>query len=143
MSRPRPTGGAAAFCRLDFPPASGNSRAMRQLFRHLSLNLLVAALLLASLATGHARGQAPAAGEVVLCVGTQVVTVSVDENGQPVTVTRACPDGILKLAAPLTAPVVVPAPANPCWTWALPPTDLSAPSRRTVEDRARAPPLRA
>jgi hypothetical protein len=116
---------------------------MRQLFRLLSLNLLVAALLLASLATGHARGQAPAAGEVVLCVGTKVVTVTVDENGQPVTVTRACPDGILKLTAPLVPPIVIPAPKNLCSTRALPRTDLSAPSRRIVEDRARAPPLRA
>jgi hypothetical protein len=113
---------------------------MRHVFRLLSLSGLVAALILASLATGHARGQAPAAGEIVLCVGTQVLTVTVDENGQPVTVARACPDAILKLAAPLLPPVVVPTPKRLSWTLAAPAPDLSVPSHRAVEDRARAPP---
>jgi hypothetical protein len=113
---------------------------MRHAFRLLSLSGLVAALILASLATGHARGQAPAAGEIVLCVGTQILTVTVDENGQPVTVARACPDAILMLAAPLLPPVVVPAPQRVSSTLAVPSHDRSVPSLRAVEDRARAPP---
>jgi hypothetical protein len=116
---------------------------MRHAFRLLSLSGLVAALILASLATGHARGQAPAAGEIVLCVGTQILTVTVDENGQPITVARACPDAILKLAAPLLPPVVVPAPQRVSWTLAVLPADLSAASLALVEDRARAPPRRS
>ena len=42
----------------------------------LLLILLVAAT---SLSLGHARGQARIAGEVVLCAGERVVTVTVDE----------------------------------------------------------------
>jgi hypothetical protein len=116
---------------------------MRHALRLPSLTLLVAALLLSAVATGHARGQAPATGEVVLCVGTQVVTVSVDENGQPVTVIRACPDAVLNLAAPLLPPVVVSQPGGTARTLPAPADDRSVTTVRPLEDRARAPPLSA
>jgi hypothetical protein len=113
---------------------------MRHAFRLLSLNLLIAALLLSAVATGHARAQAPAAGEVVLCVGTQVVTVFVDESGQPVTAVRACPDAVLNLAAPLLPPVVMPRQGLIARALPAPEDDRFVPSLRPVEDRARAPP---
>jgi hypothetical protein len=109
--------------------------------RYLALAGTAIALLVAAMGTGHARGQAPVAGQIVLCVGTQVVTVSVDENGQPTTATQACPDGILKLSVPLVAPVVVSRPlvvARADLPLSVP---LSAPSVPPMEVRARAPPM--
>lgn len=76
---------------------------------HLLLILLVAAT---SLSLGHARGQARIAGEVVLCAGERVVTVTVDENGTPVRHVTLCPDMALSLLAGLDLPpVALPMPA--------------------------------
>lgn len=104
---------------------------------------LVLAMVLTALSVGHARGQARVAGEIVLCVGTQVVTVSVDADGQPVTATHTCPDAVMALAAPLVAPVVPVPPRAVARPVAYRATDLSAPSVDLIEDRARAPPRRA
>lgn len=38
-----------------------------------------------------ARGMPGAAGEITLCTGQGIVTISVDENGQPVEETHICP----------------------------------------------------
>jgi hypothetical protein len=109
--------------------------------RHITLAGLALAMVLTALTVGHARGQARVAGQIVLCIGTQVVTVSVDANGQPVTSTHTCPDGIMALGAPLVAPVALPAPSSVARTLMHRVANLSAPSHRSIEDRARAPPL--
>lgn len=108
--------------------------------RHVTLAGLALAMVLTALTVGHARGQARVAGQIVLCVGTQVVTVSVDASGQPVTTTHACPDGILALAGPLVAAVALPLPGAVARALSHRAPDLSAPSLRPIEDRARAPP---
>ena len=109
-------------------------------FRYLTLAGAAAVLLVAALGVGHARGQAPVAGQIVLCVGTQVVTVAVDENGQPTTETQTCPDGLLKLSVPLVAPVVVRRPVVVARAELAPSAPLSVLSLSPMEVRARAPP---
>lgn len=64
------------------------------------------ALLLSSLGTGHARGHAPAVGQITLCLSGAIVTVAVDAEGRPVEHAPLCPDCIaiglagLSLAVP-------------------------------------------
>jgi hypothetical protein len=108
--------------------------------RHIALVGLMLAMVLTAITVGHARGQAPVAGQMVLCVGTQIVTVSVDADGQPVTVTHACPDGIMALAGPLVPPVALVVPGAVGQSLIYPVGRLSVPSLRLIEDRARAPP---
>jgi hypothetical protein len=111
--------------------------------RHLTLTGLVLAIVLTALGVGHARGQAPVAGHIVLCVGTQIVTVSVDENGQPTTATLTCPDAIVSLSVPLVAPVVLDRPVVVARTQTTLSVPLFATSVSPMEVRARAPPVRA
>jgi hypothetical protein len=72
--------------------------------RQCSLLFVAAALLIAALSTGHARGQMPAAGQIVICLGLHIATVTVDENGQPTTAHQTCPDAITDLTSPAIAP---------------------------------------
>jgi hypothetical protein len=44
-----------------------------------------------------ARAQPSPAGQLVICSGLGLVTVLVDENGQPVSQVHVCPDGLLTL----------------------------------------------
>lgn len=46
-----------------------------------------------------ARGMPNAAGEIILCTSAGIVSVAVDENGQPVEPPHICPDCALTLFA--------------------------------------------
>lgn len=111
--------------------------------RHITLAGLAVAIALTALGVGHARGQAPMAGHVVLCVGTQIVTVAVDENGQPTTSAQTCPDAVVALSAPLLAPLILDRPAVVTRADTLLSPQISALSVAPMEVRARAPPYRA
>lgn len=53
-----------------------------------------------------ARGTAmTAAGEVVLCTGQGIVTVAVDDQGNPIGPVHICPDCALSLMAAVAAPL--------------------------------------
>ena len=52
-------------------------------------------LLITSVITGMAHGQAPATGHMVLCSGSMTVTVYVDADGRPVHAPHICPDCVL------------------------------------------------
>lgn len=54
--------------------------------------LLSLCLGLTSQTMALARGMETPAGEMVLCVGTQTVTVYYDDQGQPVSAPHYCPD---------------------------------------------------
>lgn len=77
------------------------------------LNALRLFLILTLALTGQtlasARGQAQAVGEIVICAGTAVTTITVDRNGQPVETTHICPDMALSLLAFVPAPEAEPA----------------------------------
>ena len=64
----------------------------------ISLALLLAAT---SQTMAVARGQARVAGDVVICSGYGITTISVDENGDPVGPAHICPDMVLALMAAL------------------------------------------
>ncbi|WBU59764.1 hypothetical protein [Paracoccus albus] len=59
--------------------------------------VLIALLLLTSQGLAAARGQAHIAGELILCAGGEVVTLTVDQNGRPVERVTICPDMALNL----------------------------------------------
>ncbi|MCR9088443.1 MAG: hypothetical protein NXH97_17065 [Rhodobacteraceae bacterium] len=103
--------------------------------------LVCLALVLGSIGTGHARGHAPTAGLVTLCINGETVAAAVDANGRPVTATPLCPDCIgMGLAAALLSDSPAPKPR---------PT-LELPAVRSVDPAphpappppARAPPRR-
>lgn len=70
---------------------------------------LILALALTGQTLASARGQAQAAGEIVICAGTAVTTITVDRNGQPVKTTHICPDMALSLLAFVPSPDAEPA----------------------------------
>ena len=110
--------------------------------RGLLFCVLILSLGFSSLGFGMARGQAPAAGEMVLCTGNGIVTVSIDADGTPVESHTLCPDAALAfwVATASPPPDVVPADLVRAWRdW---PQDAavrhaSIPRRRS----ARAPPV--
>ena len=66
------------------------------------LSLCLACLIaLTSVQMAQARGQARPVGIMVLCIGTETRTVSVDANGQPVEAPHLCPDCVMALMAAL------------------------------------------
>ena len=72
--------------------------------------ILIALLLLTSQGLAAARGQSHIAGELILCAGGEVVTVTVDQNGRPVERVTICPDMALNLMSAVA--IATPAPPN-------------------------------
>lgn len=73
-----------------------NAAAMT-LLRHINLCLAMLTLVVTAQAFALARGAAPVAGQMVLCIGTGSVTVNIDVDGQPVGTPHICPDAALTL----------------------------------------------
>ncbi|SLN48879.1 hypothetical protein ROJ8625_02396 [Roseivivax jejudonensis] len=70
--------------------------------------VLICVLAFTSVEAAIARGLPAPAGEVVLCRGLAVVTVTLDENGDPVRRSQLCPEALgalLDLAAEARAQV--------------------------------------
>jgi hypothetical protein len=108
--------------------------------RTLVAALAILSTLLTAGAVGAARGQAMAAGEIVICAGGGAVTLAVDAEGNPTGPAHWCPDCVLLLLAGLA-----PSAAGPEAPGALP----RAQPRQTARARiglapqgpqARAPP---
>lgn len=73
---------------------------------------IVAALVLAmtSMTMAVARGQARVAGEVVICTGYGVTTISVDAEGNPTGPVHLCPDMVLAMMAAIAVAPALPTP---------------------------------
>lgn len=60
--------------------------------------------------TGHsmavARGASAATGQMILCIGTQSITVYVDAEGQPTAAPHICPDCVVGAVADITTSFV-------------------------------------
>jgi hypothetical protein len=116
---------------------------MNCLFRASAALVLVASLVLTTLAAGVARGQAAPVGTVEICRGLTVVSVPVDADGAPVSPLHLCADGVTALygetsvAAPAVAPPVSLQPITSRGMTSL------APRFAAHTPRARDPPLRA
>lgn len=101
---------------------------------------LVVVLAVTSLSGAVARGQADAAGTMVICRGLTVVTVPVDAQGQPVEISHICPDAVLTLFADVGGAPVWPAHML-TWTPVVWVCDLACgASAPTVAAQARGPP---
>ena len=61
-------------------------------------SFLIALLVLTGHSMAIARGHADTiSGTLVICSGTEIVMVHLDENGEPTEAPRFCPDGVLSL----------------------------------------------
>ncbi|HMQ39832.1 MAG TPA: hypothetical protein PKC09_01045 [Paracoccus sp. (in: a-proteobacteria)] len=69
---------------------------------------LIVVLLLTSQGLAAARGQSRVAGEMVFCAGGELVTLLVDDRGEPVEHVMVCPDMALNLMSAIA--VVTPQP---------------------------------
>lgn len=65
--------------------------------------VLCAIVLITAQGMAFARGQAPAEGRMVLCVGNHAITIYVDEDGQPTSPPQLCADGQALFAALATS----------------------------------------
>ncbi|MBY6048036.1 hypothetical protein [Vannielia litorea] len=109
--------------------------------RRVISGLMLAVLLLAGQALAVARGEAPAAMQMVLCTGFGTQVVHVDAEGNPVSAPHLCPDGLTAMVeAHVPPPAVVPVaralgPVEP----AAAPVAVARLARAVFE--ARGPPL--
>lgn len=69
--------------------------------RPVLIGLMAMILAVTSLTMAVARGQTRVAGEIVICTGYGITTISVDETGTPVGPVHICPDMVLGLMAAL------------------------------------------
>lgn len=72
--------------------------------KHTFALLMVLMLGVTSVTLASARGHAPAVGQVEICSGLGLQTISVDADGNPVGPPHICPDGVaafLSVDAPL------------------------------------------
>jgi len=72
-----------------------------RILRPVLFGLLALILALTSQTMAVARGQTRIAGEIVICSGYGLTTISVDEDGNPVGPVHICPDMVLGLMAAL------------------------------------------
>ncbi len=103
--------------------------------------VVILTLGLATIGAGVARGQASAVGEMVICTGYGIVTVSYDAEGNPVERPTLCPDAVATLlaATALTEPTPAVIEASICWRdW--PCRTVETPVQRLRSRGARAPP---
>lgn len=75
-------------------------RSLRPLF----LALMATILAVTSLTMAVARGQVQIAGEIVICTGYGITTVTVDDEGNPTGPVHLCPDMVLGMMAALDTP---------------------------------------
>jgi len=83
---------------------------MTSVARSLVAAFAMLAVLLTAGVAGAARGQAAAAGEIVICAGGAAVTLHVDAEGNPTGPPHWCPDCVLTLMAAVAAGSVMPEP---------------------------------
>ncbi|WBU56965.1 hypothetical protein [Paracoccus sediminicola] len=103
--------------------------------------LLVVLMVMTSHSLAVARGQPRVAGQMAICAGGELVTVYVDENGEPVSRVVICPDMALNLMAAIESDA--PEPLLRRSGLCLDP-DVSMPAiagRDAPRAHARAPPL--
>ena len=109
--------------------------------RPVLIGLMAAILAVTSLTMAVARGQTRVAGEIVICTGYGITTISVDENGDPVGPVHLCPDMVLGMMAALDVPAPdLTRPEGPVSR--LTATETALPQTRSAPTpRARGPPL--
>ncbi|ALG91744.1 MAG: hypothetical protein CL814_04835 [Confluentimicrobium sp.] len=113
------------------------------LLRPLLATLLALMLSLTSFTLAAARGQAPAAGEMVICSGLGLQTITVDADGNPVGPPHICPDGVAAFISVTTSPPVLPLRRLADGEYLSLPAALTLPGRARLSAMARGPPVPA
>lgn len=107
--------------------------------RAISAVLLSLMLSVTSYGFATARAQAPAAHAMEICTGFSMVTIWVDENGDPVEERHICPDAVGFLAGADAPPT--PAAAEPRLIAVLfPRLHVALNTRQELSPSARGPP---
>lgn len=115
---------------------------MNRIFARSVLTVLMAVVIaLTSLTMAVARGQTRIAGEIVICTGYGVTTISVDENGEPTGPVHICPDMVLAMMAAIDTPVPDFTRPETVTRAVEPPVVELAGALWAPTPRARAPPL--
>ncbi len=115
---------------------------MRMQRARAGFGILFALLLAAtSLTMATARGQTRIAGEIVICTGYGLSTISVDENGNPTGPIHVCPDMVLALMSALDSAQVLPERPETRADLVAQPLISTPASRSLATARARGPPL--
>lgn len=112
--------------------------------RHISHLFLIASFVLTGLGLAAAKGQGagPSVAQIELCVGLHVITIRLDEDGNPVTGRALCPDaGNAFLTDAGIAPVIA-APFRTIKQIAFAQSTASMQASLPPEAQARGPPER-
>ncbi len=112
-----------------------------RLLRQITAVLSIALMLLTAQTAAMARGQAPAVGEAVICLGGQAVSVAIDAEGKPTGPRHFCPDCVIHFAALDHSPVLAVAPMRLAGRIATLALAQSAAFAQPAELRARGPPV--
>ena len=114
---------------------------MHWMLRPLLAGLLALVIGFTGFQTAAARGQSAPAGIAEICIGTTVVTVHVDRDGNPVSQRHLCPDGAFALfAAAAGGDVAI--LTQPLWLrWDAAPVRASMTGRTLPRAQARGPPV--
>jgi hypothetical protein len=102
---------------------------------------LALALALTSQAFALARGQAAAAGEMVICSGGGFLTITVDAEGKPTGPAHLCPDALAAFGAVSILPVLPPVAWPVTDRVTLPVVAVVLPGAALGHAQARAPPI--
>lgn len=109
--------------------------------KNLVTCILALVLGVTSIGLASARGQTHVGGQVVLCSGGRLITVTLDAAGQPIGPSHICPDMALGLLAALAnAPVEFGPPDQPRGLHLVQAISQTAPAVEHLS-RARAPPV--
>lgn len=103
--------------------------------------LLALVIAVTGFQTAAARAQSAAVDVVELCIGTTVVTVLVDENGQPVEHHHLCPEGAFALFVAEAGGFVPSAPLAVWTRWTSPVSGFAAAGNPAPAAQARGPPV--
>ncbi len=114
------------------------------MMRTISAFILSLALALTGLSMAVARGQGQpeAAGQIVICTGVGITTITIGPDGAPVKAIHMCPDAMMQMVATFTPP---PAPlARPVRISRIViRSETTRVSRETLTPSARGPPQSA
>ncbi|SMX32013.1 hypothetical protein [Actibacterium lipolyticum] len=111
-----------------------------KLLRPLFATLLALTLSLASVTLASARGQAPVSGEIVICSGLGLQTITIDADGNPVGSPHICPDGVASFVSIDVIPPVLPQQPSVVGKRLVPLQALVRAGEQSLRATARAPP---
>ncbi len=114
---------------------------MLRMLRDIAAIFAILATVLTAGVAGAARGQAAAAGEIVICSGQGPATIYLDAEGNPTGTPHWCPDCVLSLFAAVDAPAALPVATATCLGCIHPGHRASILAAATPVPQARGPPV--